>query len=303
MHTRNRLKQVLGCAASFDTTSHMLAREVSHRLIEQLAWLKIAPNRILDVGCGTGLDAPIFGARYPRASFTGIDLASGALRVASREAVQSGVWGRLLTKLGTRWRSGDRRANWVCADFEQLPFAASSFDLVWSNLALHWSTDMAAVFRGLRAVMRPDALLLFSCYGPDTLKELRAAFAMVDDREHVNRFIDMHDIGDMLMRTGFSSPVISMECITMTYLEVRDVLVDIKRVGENTLMVERRAGLMGREAWQRMTRKYEEFRSQGRLPATYEIVYGHAWSAGQPAKTEAVDGQRVHWIRSGARGG
>lgn len=302
MRARDRLKQAFNRAASSGATSHILAREVSGRLIEQLDWLKIAPECILDAGCGMGLDAPSLRARYPDASYTGIDVASVALRVASEKVDQPGIWGRLWAKFSQGMSSGNPGANWVCADFEQLPFAVSSFDLVWSNLALHWASDTETAFRRLRAAMRPEGLLLFSCYGPDTLKELRTAFAKADGRQHINRFMDMHDIGDMLMRTGFSSPIMSMECITLTYLDVLDVLNDIKRSGENSLIVERHAGLMGRGAWQRMVECYEELRSEGRLPATYEIVYGHAWAAAQPAVARSGGGYPVRWIRSGATG-
>jgi malonyl-CoA O-methyltransferase len=130
-----------------------------------------------------------------------------------------------------RHRPRFRRVARVAADAAQLPFAAARFDLVFCNLVLQWCPDPDAVFREVHRVLGERSLFLFSTFGPDTLKELRAAWAGVDEYSHVNRFIDMHDIGDALIRAGFAEPVMDVEHITMTYASVHDLMRDLKAVG------------------------------------------------------------------------
>jgi malonyl-CoA O-methyltransferase len=188
----------------------------------------------------------------------------------------------------------------VCADIEQLPFAADHFDLLWSNLALQWVGDLEASLRGLHRVLKPGGLLMFSTFGPDTLKELREAFAGLDTHAHVNRFVDMHDIGDMLVHAGYSHPVMEMERLTLTYAELKSLLRELKAIGAHTVLGDRRVGLMGRHEWQRLSQNYERFRRDGRLPATYEVIYGHAW-AGKKDRLE--DGRQViEWKIAQKRG-
>jgi malonyl-CoA O-methyltransferase len=172
----------------------------------------------------------------------------------------------------------------VCADVEALPLAASSVEMIWSNLAVQWCNDLPATFVELHRVLKADGMLMFSTLGPDTLKELRQAFKGVDERSHLNRFADMHDIGDMLMQAGFAEPVMDMEYMTLTYEDVRSVLHDLKGIGAQNTTAGRGKGLMGKAAWGRLLENYEKLRRDGRLPATYEVVYGHAWKP-QPRVT------------------
>jgi malonyl-CoA O-methyltransferase len=165
-----------------------------------------------------------------------------------------------------------------------LPIASGSVDMVWSNLALQWCNDLPATFVELHRVLKTDGLLMFSTFGPDTLKELRRAFDGVDGHNHLNRFADMHDVGDMLMQAGFADPVMEMECLTLTYDDVRGVLHDLKAIGAHNATAGRGQGLMGKQAWARLVENYESLRSNGKLPATYEVVYGHAWKP-QPRTT------------------
>ncbi len=189
-------------------------------------------------------------------------------------------------------------ARWLCADMERLPLARHSLPMVWSNLALQWTDDPAPVFREIHRVLEPGGLFVFSTFGPDTLKELRAASAGLDGHQHVNRFIDMHDLGDALVHAGFANPVMEMEHITLTYGDLRALLLELKAIGAHTVKEARRSGLMGKAQWQQLTANYERFRRDGRLPATYEVVYGHAW-AGQTTKLE--DGRQVIEFRGRAR--
>jgi malonyl-CoA O-methyltransferase len=189
----------------------------------------------------------------------------------------------------------------LCGDLEQLPLARASMDMVWSSLALQWVgggvAGLGASFKDMHRVLRPGGLLIFASFGPDTLKELRAASTGLDGYQHVNRFIDMHDVGDALVHAGFSNPVMEMEQITLTYADLPALLRDLKQIGAHTVLEERRAGLMGKTAWRRLRDNYECFRQDGRLPASYEVVYGHAWA--ERART-LDDGRQIIEFRKPA---
>ncbi|MGH8800255.1 MAG: methyltransferase domain-containing protein, partial [Casimicrobiaceae bacterium] len=186
----------------------------------------------------------------------------------------------------------------VCGDVCRLPFKGASFDLVWSNLALQWVDELPAALGEFHRVLDVDGLLSFTTFGPDTLKELRSAFAAADDAAHVNRFLDMHDIGDMLVQAGFADPVMDMEMITVTYGDAASLMSDLKAIGAQNARLERLRGMTGRRKWQRMLAALEGFRRDGRLPATFEVVYGHAW---KPAPRFTDDGRAIVRFEPGAR--
>ncbi len=252
---------------------------------------KLQPVAILDAGCGTG-DALIeLSARYPEAFVVGLDLAYAMLdsarrRVAATQASERSLFTRLL---GTRARAR-RDPALVCGDACRLPLASGAVDLVWSNLTLQWINDTSAAFGEFHRVLRVGGLLMFTTFGPDTLKELRAAFAGVDNATHVSRFIDMHDVGDMLVQAGFADPVMDMETITLTYADAKTMMRELKAIGAHNATVGRPRGLTGRARWSRVLAALEAFRRDGRLPATYEVVYGHAW---KPEPRFAADGRAV----------
>ena len=195
--------------------------------------------------------------------------------------VRSGWWQKLF---------GGAKQLQLCADIEALPLAANSVELVWSNLAVQWCNDLPAAFAEMHRALKTEGLLMFSTFGPDTLKELRQAFKGVDSHNHLNRFADMHDIGDMLIHSGFAEPVMDMELITLTYDEMRDMLQDLKTIGAHNATAGRSQGLMGKIAWTRLVDNYEQLRSNGKLPATFEIVYGHAW---KPQPRVTMDGEAI----------
>jgi malonyl-ACP O-methyltransferase BioC len=181
--------------------------------------------------------------------------------------------------------TGGRASQFVCGDLNALPFAGVAFDLVWSNLALQWVNDLPRAFTELRRVMKVGGLLTFTTFGPDTLREVRKAFARVDGFTHTNRFADMHDVGDMLLHAGFADPVMDMETLTVTYPDPESLLRELKALGASNVTRGRAHGLMGRHRWQKMLRALDAMRTEGRLPATFEVIYGHAWK-GEPTKTE-----------------
>ena len=181
-----------------------------------------------------------------------------------------------------------RRPRCVCADLDQLPLAAQSIDLVFANAALQWSVDPPQAFAGITRVLRPGGLLLFSSFGPDTLKELRAAWSAVDGRQHVHDFVDLHDYGDMLMHAGLADPVLDVERMTLTYTDVMQLMHEIKVIGAGNASVSRARGLLGRRRLAEACAAYERFRDpDGRLPVSYEVVHGHAWATAQ----RRVDGE------------
>jgi malonyl-CoA O-methyltransferase len=171
-----------------------------------------------------------------------------------------------------------KRADFVCAEASQLPFADACCDLIYASLVLQWCEDLDATLLEWRRLLKPHGLLLFSTLGPDTLKELRAAWSEVDEFNHVNRFLDMHDVGDALIRAGFVEPVLDVEHLTLTYGDAPSLMRDLKRIGAHNVTAGRRRGLMGSGRLAAFTTAYERFRRDGRLPATYEVVYGTAWA-------------------------
>ena len=280
-------------APTYDSAA-VLQREVGQRMAERLALVKLQPTAILDAGCGTGEALGELRTRFPAATIVGLDVALAMLSAAQRRRASSTAERSLLSRLlgGRPTPSGSTPL--VCADLCRSPLAAGIFDLVWSNLALQWIDDPPIAFAELGRVIRVGGLLMFTTFGPDTLVELRTAFAGTDRAPHVHRFIDMHDLGDMLVQAGFAEPVMDMEKLTLTYTDAGALMRDLKATGAQNATVGRPRGLTGRGRWQRMLAELEHFRREGRLPITFEIVYGHAW---KPEPRVAADGRaivRVH---------
>lgn len=272
-------------ASSYDRVA-VLQRTVAERMNERLAFVKFQPAVILDGGCGTGYGQTLLKARYPSARQIGLDIAVNMLRQTRGKPAW---WTR---GIPASWKSrlpGRRpEAALVCGDLESLPLKPACVDMIWSNLALQWCNDLDATFAGARRVLAPNGLFMFSTFGPDTLTELRQAFSRIDGHTHVSRFQDMHDVGDALMRAGFAEPVMDMERFTLTYDDVAGLMADLKALGAHNATQGRRHGLVGKNTWQRMVDGYEALRREGKLPATYEVVYGHAW-----APNALPDGRQV----------
>lgn len=275
---KRQVRRAFSRAAQDYDAAAVLQREVCTRMLEKLDIIKLQPARVLDVGSGTGWGTRQLGGRYPKAEVTALDIAIGMLQHARGT---SGWWQKLFA---------GKRESYLCADVEALPIASGSVDMVWSNLALQWCNDLPATFVELRRVLKVEGLLMFSSFGVDTLQELRIAFDGVDGHNHVSRFADMHDIGDMLVAAGFADPVMEMERLTLTYNDVRAVMQDLKSIGAHNATSGRAQGMMGKAAWQRVTENYEKLRRDGKLPATFEIIYGHAWN---PAPRATADGRTI----------
>src|SRR5262245_31794648 len=260
-------------AASYADASRLEA-EVGARMLERLDYVKLAPRRVLEAGCGPAREAAALADRYPKAALLLLDAALPMLRVAQPA-------GGLLSRLFAR-----RETPAVCGELERLPLATSSIGLAWSNMALHWVADPLAAIREFHRVLEPDALLMFSTLGPDSLKELRAAAG----EARVHAFADMHDIGDMLVAAGFSDPVMDAERMTLTYPSAQGLFGDLHASGQTCALAARPRGLAGRRFLSNLTETLDSTRCAGRLEITFEVVYGHAWKAQAQA---AGDGRSI----------
>lgn len=250
-------------AAGYDAAA-VLQREICRRMLARLDYIKHRPAAILDAGSGTGNVVAALRARYPQATLYALDI---ALAMVRRARARAPWWQR---RLG-------RGVLPVCGDIERLPLRDAAVGMVWSNLALQWTNDTPRAFTEFRRVLAPGGLLMFSTFGPDTLKELRSSYQGTDRYTHVNRFIDMHDLGDMLVHGGFADPVMDMEFVTLTYTDVFALMHDLKAIGAHNVTAGRRPGMTARATLAAVERNYEASRRDGRLPATFEVIYGHAW--------------------------
>lgn len=246
-------------ASRYDEVA-LLQREVASRVLERLELVKLEPKRILDLGCGTGLNSKALGQRYKKAQVISLDLAPNMLKEARKHK---------------KWLSKQR---FVCGDAEALPLADNSVDLIFSSLTIQWCADLDSLFKECFRVLRPGGLLMFATLGPDTLHELRNSWQSVDGYNHVNAFVDMHDIGDAMVRSRLADPVMDVETITMTYHEVMQLMRDLKVLGAHNMTGGRPHGLTGKQRIRAMAEAYESYRNNGLLPASYEVVYGHAWA-------------------------
>jgi len=266
-------------AKTYDAAA-VLQNEVCQRMLARLDYIRLAPATILDAGSGTGNAVAGLLARYPRSRVVALDL---ALNMARRARARRSKWRTLLD-------GGHSRLAAVCGDIEQLPLVPGCADMIWSNLAIQWLGDPQKAFAEMFHTLAPGGLLLFSSFGPDTLKELRAAFGGVDRHTHVHRFIDMHDVGDRLIASGFADPVMDMEVVTLTYGDIKVLMHDLKAIGAHNVAPGRPVGLGGKSLFERVAQNYEAFRRDGKLPATFEVVYGHAW---KPAPRVSPTGHPV----------
>jgi len=257
-----------------------LVREVEQRLNERLEVIRLAPERIVDVGCGAGHGRALLQARYPQAAWIGVDLSAAML---AQGATRPGWAARL-----RNWSAAPFFR--VCADAAQLPLAPDSADLVYSNLMLHWHPAPHRLFPEFRRILRTDGLLLFSCFGPDTLKEMRAACAQALPQAQPLPFVDMHDFGDMLVASGFATPVMDVEVLRLTFDSPRALLRELRALGANPRDDRPQALPSSRQCHALLAALDARRDTQGRIAVTFEVAFGHAW---KPQPRTAQPGGRV----------
>ena len=257
---RTAIRRNFGKASATYDESAVLAEQLRDQIIGRLDWISYTPEAILDLGCGTGHGAARLAARWPKARIVALDVSPAMLREAAK-------------------RDDASRIEWLLGEAEALPLPEAGFDLVFSNLMLPWCEDLDAVFAEVARVLKPRGLFSFTTFGPDTLVELRAAWRAADEASHVHPFTDMHDLGDGLVRAGFSEPVLDVTRYTLTYPDVDALMRDLKAIGAQNASSSRGRGLTGRGRMQAMAAGYESFRARGVLPASHEVVFGQAWVA------------------------
>lgn len=238
-----------------DESVLVLQKEVNHRLMQRLAWLRIQPCVILDGGAGYGYGSRQLQQAFLQACVISIDLTDTMLALLNQRRQYQQPWYR-------RWRRQPSRA--LCASLYQLPIASGTADVFWCCLAIQWLSALPDVLQEIRRVLRPGGVFIFATLGPDTLQEVRGCFPMVDASHHARYFLDMHDIGDALMQCGFADPVLDVDEIVLSYRSKQCMVQDIRRMGSIY-------SLIG-----------NDFEAVYTLPAettsvTYEIIYGHGW--------------------------
>lgn len=264
----NEICKAFGKQAAAYELAAKVQQEIGERLFERLQYLKISPQRILDLGCGPGVFSRELSVMYPKAQIVGLDIAQSMLVQARKK--QS-------------WR---RKWSLVTADMKHMPFATGMFDLVFANQVIHWGSPLPHVFREINRVMNVNGCLMFTTLGPDTFQELRMAWSGANQYAHVNEFMDMHDIGDSLMAEHFLEPVMDMELLSVHYETLPQLLNALKTQGVRNINPERNQGLTGKSAWKQFEKNYANFLTdKGKYPLTYEVVYGHAWK-GEQRKTD-----------------
>ncbi len=268
-------------ATSYESAA-VLQREVESRLLESLEYYearnqaRTAPAVVLDVGCGPAHAAAAMHQRWPRAQVVALDLALPMLRTHARQG----------------WHPLRRRVERICADAAALPIAEGSVDVVFSNLCLQWVDDLPAVFAGFRRVLRPGGLLLCSTFGRDTLVELRDAFAHADATPHVSPFVSMPQFGDAMVHAGFRDPVLDRDLFTSAYPDVTALMRELRALGATNALRQRRHTLTGKARFANAAAAYaRDRRADGQLPATWEVVYAHAWAPehGAPIREGGFD--------------
>ncbi len=247
----SKIRNTFNDASSNYDDNAFLQNEIANRLSEKLKVISIKPQTIIDLGSGTGLLSNKTAEIFPNANLVCVDFAQKSLLKNSQNLK-------------------------VCANAYELPFASNSIDFIVSNLMMQWCPDLKTLFNECFRVLKPQGLFLFTTFGPDTLKELKRSWSAVDSSSHVNNFVDMHDIGDQMLQSGFQSPIMEMENITLTYEKVLDLMHDLKSIGAQNVS-NRSKTLTGKTKFKKMIEMYESYRSDGKLPATYEVIYGHAW--------------------------
>ena len=251
-------------AKTYDAAA-FFQRIAGERLFERLDYFKLEPKNIVDLGCGTGVFTRELSQRFPQAKTTGVDIAEGMIAWCTQQS---------------------QSEEYVCADAVSLPFEDNSVDLIFSNLSIQWVEDLEKLFVELNRVLKPEGLLLFTTLGPDTLKELKQSFSEVDQYQHVNDFIDMHHVGDAMLQAKMLDPVVDAEPVVISYDKATELMRDLKDIGAHNIDRRRNSGLMSPKKLRAVEKAYRQFAlDDGQLPATYELVYGHAFGSEQKQTT------------------
>jgi malonyl-CoA O-methyltransferase len=276
---RSAVRRQFDRRADVPDPGDFLLREVERRMLERLELVRLAPDRILDVGCGLGDGVRRLRGRWAGAEVVGIDLSARRIaRAAAIDRPSLGAWAKGLTRrlVGRPVLpgAGGPLGRYLVGDAHRLPVAQNSIDLVWSNLAMHWFDDVPAAIGEWYRVIRPGGLLMFSAFGVDTLAELRAAGLGLP------ALPDMHDIGDALVAAGFAEPVMDTERLSVTWTDPARLLADLRGLGGDARR-SRPAGLATPRrrdaALAALGARLRGADASAPMAVGFELVYGHAW--------------------------
>lgn len=261
---------------SFDRASARFADarvvhdEARDRLLERLQFVRLDPDLVVDLGCGTGEGAEALANAYPRSRVLAIDSSRGMLARVPRTGA-----------------AGERIVP-VAGDAEQAPLCENTAGLVLANMLLPWCRPDALFAQAARVLAEPG-LLLFSTVGPDTLLEVRRAWAAVDAGVHVHGFVEMHDLGDLAVRAGLQEPVLDVARIELTYTDVRTLVADLRASGAVNVAAGRRRGLTTHGLWQRFEQALTAQRDGERFAVTVELILGQAWGRAAAPQRQRED--------------
>lgn len=264
MNKRLIQRQFNSAASTYDKYAYVQT-EIAQRLLSHFDGILIDPEVILDLGTSTGTTASLLRQQFPEADVIGVDFAEGLLKQSQRPGSA------------------------ICADAEALPFKDASMDCVASNLMLQWC-DISKVFNEVQRILKPNGLWIFSTLGPDSMFEIKQSWASVDDHHHANDFLDLHDVGDALVKSKLIEPVMEMEPLTLHYHSLKALMQDIRGIGAQNRHPQQSTGLMGKQRWQAFTSAFDQFKVDNAYPLTYEVIYGHAWKA-EPSQTVTQNAQ------------
>ena len=249
----SKIRKSFNKAAKSYNQHGVLQQEVAKRLLFNLQLVKNPLKTIVDLGAGTGFLTHLLVDEFKNSKVIALDFAQDALQINQQKTPFV-----------------------VCADANKLPFKTNSVEVIVSNLMMQWCADLPTLFAECYRVLKQDGVFMFTTFGVDTLKELKQSWAGVDNAQHINEFIDMHTIGDALLGGSFKDPVMTMEMFSLTYETVQDLMLDLKGIGASTIHKPNQ-GLMGKNKFKKMQDNYEKLRQDSKLPASYEVIYGHAF--------------------------
>jgi malonyl-CoA O-methyltransferase len=256
-------------------TPPWLHREVARRMAERLQLIRLRPAQILDWWGWLGAGGDLLDQAYPQARRIVVE-PTPALRARS-EALSKRPWWS-----ARRWQSGSPR---VIGEADELPGGSQ---LVWANMMLHAVADPAALFARWRQALQAEGFVMFSCLGPGTLRELRALYQRLGWGEPTPSFVDMHDLGDMLVHAGFADPVMDQELLTLQWREAGALLDELHGLGGNA-SPQRFAGCRTPRWRARLLREIDALAdAQGRISMSFEVAYGHAFRPATRARVAEV---------------
>ncbi len=266
-----------------------LHREIARRMAERLALIRLQPARVIDWWGWLGAGRELLEQAYPRAEHVIVE-PDAAWRARSEAANHRPWWN------ARRWQSPAPR---VLVESEPIPAAAQ---LVWANMMLHAVADPPALFARWQRALDVDGFVMFSCLGPGTLRELRALYERLGWRMPTPAFVDMHDLGDMLVHAGFADPVMDQEVLTLQWGNAEALLAELRSLGGNA-SPQRHAGLRTPRWRSRLLGELAALAdAQGRISLSFEVAYGHAFRAAPRARVSDVTNVPLDDMRALIRG-